>query len=91
MSQFLTAYKQNAHIVPTDREYLGSAFTGYFHELIPLPETFFIKAARTAVIAVKAYRLTVFRHHDIYLTRLDSRSICWRMTDKALACLQRRT
>ena len=57
--------KQYDHIAPTDRKHLSPAFTEDRHELVTFFETLLIKAARTAVITVKAYRLTVLRHHDV--------------------------
>ena len=56
---------QYDHIAPTDRKHLSPAFTEDRHELVTFFETLLIKAARTAVITVKAYRLTVLRHHDV--------------------------
>ena len=39
-----------------------------FHELVALVETLLVKAARVLFVTVKAYRLQVLRHHDVYLT-----------------------
>lgn len=60
--------EQYDHIVPAYCEHRLVTLMRHLHELVALVETLLVKAARVLFVTVKAYRLQVFRHHDVYLT-----------------------